>query len=70
MFRPSSDVDPVGLTVGERLEAKQRRHPFKWGVATLIDAIGNYILVHFDAASDDEHDSWYRVDSPYIGNVG
>lgn len=76
LFRPQHTEssgncgDGVEALIGDHLEAKQRRAPFRWGVAQVIDRLGERILVHFDGTSGDDYDQWYTLDSPYIGSVG
>ncbi|XP_022647570.1 lethal(3)malignant brain tumor-like protein 4 [Varroa jacobsoni] len=74
LFRPHGADNggkcAAGVSIGDRLEAKQRRAPFRWGVAQVIDRLAERILVHFDGTSGDDYDQWYILDSPYIGSVG
>nr|CAB3260147.1 lethal(3)malignant brain tumor-like protein 4 [Phallusia mammillata] len=55
--------------VNDKLEAVDRKHPTLTCVATVIDIIGDYILIHFDGW-DSDYDYWAISTSNYVRPIG
>ena len=69
VFSDSIYVNNTNFSVGDKLEAVDKKHHNLLCVATVTDIIGNYILVHFDGWQKD-YDYWVKSSSPLIHPVG
>nr|CAB3260179.1 lethal(3)malignant brain tumor-like protein 4 [Phallusia mammillata] len=55
--------------IGDKLEAVDRKNSDLICVATVVDIIGEYLLIHFDGWHN-EYDYWARFNSPSIHPIG
>jgi len=58
-----------GFKIADRLEAVDRQHPELICVASIADALGDFVLVHFDGWNS-YYDYWTSKTSVYIKPVG
>ena len=62
-------ASPDGFAIGMKLEAVDKKNSILTCVATVIDILGDMVLVHFDGW-EDSYDYWCDPTSPYIHPVG
>ncbi len=62
-------VTPHGFRMGMKLEAIDKKNTALTCVATVVDVLGDRILIHFDGW-EDSYDYWCDPFSPYIHPVG
>ncbi|ELU11332.1 hypothetical protein CAPTEDRAFT_161824 [Capitella teleta] len=64
-----ASVTPHGFRIGMKLEAVDKKNSSLTCVATVVDVLGDRILIHFDGW-EDSYDYWCDPSSPYIHPVG
>ena len=62
-------VTPHGFRIGMKLEAVDKKNMALTCVATVVDVLGDRILIHFDGW-EEAYDYWCDPSSPYIHPVG